>query len=210
MVTVFSLTCNSEENRKSNKNSNNRDKTMSSELSTSKPGSSKSYNDKTGNVLVVYYSLTGNTRKVANTIKEMTKGDTFVIQPEYDYLKVKSRTEVEEIGKKQVEEGYKPKLKNSVSDIKAYDLIIIGSPVWWFSVSPPVMSFLSQYDLKGKKVVPFCTCVSAYGNFFTQFRNAIPDAEVLNGLVVTESELNDEGNLKRKIETWLKEIRKSN
>lgn len=206
MVTLFSLDCSSKDNRKIN----NRDKNMSSASSTSKPGLSKSDGDKIGNVLVVCYSLTGNTLMVANIIKNMTEGDIFEIQPEYDYSKVKSRTEMEEIGKKQVEEGYKPKLKNSVANIEAYDLIIVGSPVWWFSVSPPVMSFLSQYDLKGKKVVPFCTCGSAYGDFFTQFRDAIPDAKVLNGLAVTAPELKDEENVKAKIKTWLKEIRESN
>jgi flavodoxin len=203
MVISFSLVGNSEDNRKSSKNSNYNDKTSAS--NTSKQGLSKNYGDKTGNVLVVCYSLTGNTLKVANIIRNTTKGDIFVIQPEYDYSKVKSRSEMEEIGKQQVEEGFKPKLKNYVSNIDAYDLIIVGSPVWWFSVSPPVMSFLAQYDFKGKKVVPFCTCGSTYGNFFTQFRNAIPDAKVLNGLVFIEPELRNEGNVKRKIDTWLKD-----
>ncbi|MCX7711828.1 MAG: hypothetical protein N2484_18450 [Clostridia bacterium] len=157
-----------------------------------------------GKVLIVYYSLTGSTREIAGNIKDMTGGDIFEIQPEEDY----HRPDVEEIGKKQVKEGYKPKLKNSVANIESYDTIFVGSPVWWFSVSPPVMSFLSQYDLKGKKIVPFCTCVSNYGDFFKQFEKAAEGAKVLNGRDFKSPEFKEKDKVKTKIETWLKEIEK--
>lgn len=157
-----------------------------------------------GKVLIVYYSMSGNTDKVANSIKELTGGDVFSIQTVENY----ATSDVENIVKKQISDGYKPKLANSVSNIEQYDTIFIGSPVWWFSVSLPVMSFLSQYDLKGKKVVPFCTCGSNYGNFFKQFESACKGAKVLKGIDFISSELTDMDNVKSKLGDWIKEIDK--
>ena len=157
-----------------------------------------------GKVLIAYYSLQGHTREAANLIKDMTGAEIFEIQPVENYL----RADVEEIAKKQVAEGYKPELKNSVSNIEEYDTIFIGSPVWWYSVSPPVMSFLSQYDFEGKTVVPFCTYGSAYGDFFKMFKDACPGAEVLDGMDVTNSESEDMDKVKEKIRLWLEEIQK--
>jgi Flavodoxins len=157
-------------------------------------------------VLIVYFSLTGNTSKAAGIMKNLAKCDVFEIKPDFDYSKVKSREEMEKLGKKQIEEGFKPELTNSVDNIDDYDLIIIGSPVWWFSVTPPVMSFLSQYDLKGKKVAPFCTCNSMEGDFFTQFEDAIPDADIQKGIILKDDELKNEKEVKEKIRTWLEDL----
>ncbi|MHB1393997.1 MAG: flavodoxin [Clostridia bacterium] len=150
----------------------------------------------------MYYSLTGNTRDIGNMIRDMTGAEVFEIEPVEDYW----RSDIEETAKKQVSEGYKPKLKNSVSDIEKYDVIFIGSPVWWFSVSPPVMSFLSQYDFKDKKVVPYCTYGSDYGDFFEMFEKACPGAKVLKGEDFTKDELLDLEQVKAKIKLWLEKI----
>ncbi len=179
-------------------------KPVSSELS--EQAKAEDGNTKTAKILIVYFSLTGNTNQVANIMKDFTDAEVFELKPDFDYSKVQSRTEMENLGKKQVEEGFKPELLNSVTDIDTYDLIIVGSPVWWFSVTPPVMSFLSQYDLAGKRVAPFCTCGSVAGDFFTQFEETIPDAEVQGGLTLTEDELKDEEGVKEKIRIWLEDL----
>ncbi len=163
----------------------------------------ESKSTKSENVLIVYYSLTNNTKTVADIIKDITGADVFVILPDFDYSAVGSRQEMEELGKKQVEEGFLPDLKNSVDNIDSYDTIIIGTPIWWGSATPPVMSFLSKYDLKGKKVVPFCTCGSSGGDYFTQIENAVPDSELLTGLEITAAELNDSEKIREKIKNWL-------
>lgn len=161
--------------------------------------SSKAGNEK---ILVVYYSLTGNTKDIANIIKNETGADIFEIKSEFDYY----RKDVEEVVKKHLSEGYKPKLTSSLHNIDQYDLIFVGAPVWWFSVPPPVMSFLSQYELKGKKVVPFCTCGSDYGDFFKQFKNECSDAELLKSISFTKNQLSKKDNVKKDIIEWLKEI----
>lgn len=158
---------------------------------------------KTDKVLIVYFSLTGNTNKVANIMKEITGGDVFEIQPDFDYSKVQSRKEMEDLGLKQVEEGFRPGLLNSVDNIDSYDLIIVGSPVWWYSVTPPVMSFLDEYDLSGKKVAPFCTCGSVAGDFFNQFKDAVPDADIQEGLILTAGEISVDTAVEKTIREWL-------
>ena len=160
---------------------------------------SKAKNEK---ILVVYYSLTGNTKDVANIIKNETGADIFEIKSEFDYY----RKDVEEIVKKHLSEGYKPKLTSSLQNIDQYDLIFIGSPVWWFSIPPPVMSFLSQYELKDKKVVPFCTCGSDYGDFFKQFEKECSDSKLLKSISFTEYQLSKKENVEKDIIEWLKEL----
>ncbi len=156
-----------------------------------------------GKVLIVYYSFTGNTRQVADILKDKTGGVTFEIEPDFNY----SRPDIEAVAKEQVNEGFKPKLKTAVSDIETYDVIFVGSPIWWFSVTPPVMSFLSEYDLTGKKVVPFCTYIDAYGDFFKQFEEACPDAQVVSGRDFKSAELKDSDTIEAKIDTWIAEIK---
>ncbi len=164
--------------------------------------STQSPNDNNEKILVVYYSLTGNTKDIANIIKNETGADIFEIKSEFDYY----RKDVEEVVKKHLSEGYKPKLTSSLQNIDQYDLIFIGSPVWWFSVPPPVMSFLSQYELKGKKVVPFCTCGSDYGDFFKQIEKECSDAKLLKSISFTKNQLSNKKNVEKDIIEWLKEI----
>lgn len=158
--------------------------------------------EKLGKVLIAYYSFSGKTRVVANAIKEITGGDIFEIIPEENY----NRSDLEEYAKKQIKDGFKPKLKETVSDFESYDVVIVGSPVWWFSVSPPVASFLSEYDFKDKKIIPFCTYTGAIGDFFDTFKKACSSGDILNGRDFINSKLDNAEELKAKIEEWLSEI----
>ena len=99
-------------------------------------------------ILVAYYSRTGNTREIAHQIRSLVGGDIFEIQTlvpypaDYEAIKQKAMEEQEA--------GYKPALKSKVRNFGSYDIIFVGSPVWWATLPPPVSSFLSEYDFKGK------------------------------------------------------------
>ena len=155
-----------------------------------------------GKVLIVYYSFSGNTLQAANEIKEITGGDIFEIVPDFDY----NRPDLEQVGKKQVADNYKPKLKTSIENIASYDTVFVGSPVWWFSAAPPVMSFLSEYDLSNKTVIPFWTYHSADGDIFNQFKEACSNSVVIGGGGFTSAEAKNPKVLKEKVGQWLKEI----
>ena len=106
-------------------------------------------------MLVAYFSHSGNTREVARQISEATGGDLFEIVPATPYP-TEYRAVVDQ-GKKEIEAGVRPALKNPVGDLSQYDVIFVGSPCWWATIAPPVATFLSSCDLAGKTVVPFMT-----------------------------------------------------
>lgn len=106
-------------------------------------------------ILVAYYSYSGNTKKIANAIHEKVGGDIFEIKAEGSYSE--EYKEMVQQAKKEIQDGFRPKLTTEVENIGQYDIIFIGSPNWWGTITPQVSSFLESYDLSGKKVIPFIT-----------------------------------------------------
>lgn len=106
-------------------------------------------------VLIAYYSWSGNTKEIAEDIHEITGGTLFEIQTVQSYPEEYRATT--EQAKKEINENYRPELKTKVDNIAQYDTVFIGSPNWWGTIAPAVSSFLSEYDLSGKTVIPFIT-----------------------------------------------------
>ena len=156
------------------------------------------------NVLVVYFSLTGNTKPVAERIQRMTGADLFVIETVRSYpLERPARTEEP---KKELASGIWPALKNPPPDMSAYDLILVGGPVWWYTVSTPVRSFLQQADFAGKKVAPFMTHDGGKGDYFKYFRENARNAVVLDGLDFYRPFNESDAALHDKIQHWLNKL----
>jgi flavodoxin len=108
-----------------------------------------------GQNLIVYYSRTGNTRKIADLIQQEVGGTIHEIEPETPYPGSYDAT-VDQ-AKREIQAGYKPALRSDLDSVEAYDTVFVGSPNWWNTIAPPVATFLSQHDLSGKRIVPFCT-----------------------------------------------------
>ena len=106
-------------------------------------------------VLVAFYSYSGNTKEIAEAIHEKTGGDMFEIKTEGTYPEDYNAMVAQ--AKKEIQDGYRPKLTSSVENISQYDIIFLGSPNWWSTITPQVSSFLETYDLNGKTVIPFIT-----------------------------------------------------
>ncbi len=106
-------------------------------------------------ILVVYFSRSGSTRKIANLIHQEVGGTIHELQPEVPYPN--SYNAVVDQAKIEIQAGYKPALRSTLDHIESYDTIFVGSPNWWSTIAPPVATFLSEYDLSGKIIVPFCT-----------------------------------------------------
>ncbi len=107
------------------------------------------------NILIAYYSRSGNTRKLAQLIHQKVGGTVHEIQPEVPYPASYNAT-VEQ-AKKEIQAGFRPPLKTKIEHIEAYDTIFLGSPNWWSTIAPPVATFLEENDLSGKTIIPFCT-----------------------------------------------------
>lgn len=106
-------------------------------------------------VLIAYFSYTGHTKEVAEHIHKEIGGDLFEIKTEGTYPDdYKPMTEQV---KKEIEAGYRPKLLNKIENISQYDVVFIGSPNWWGTITPQVSSFIESYDLNGKIIIPFIT-----------------------------------------------------
>lgn len=130
-----------------------------------KTTSVRSGKDDKSKVLVVYYSATGSTKAVAETIAKTTGGDLFELVPtkpysddDLDWTDKNSRVSKEnkDTSLRDVELEY-----NSVDDLDSYDTIFIGYPIWWGIAAWPVNSFVQLNDFKGKTVIPFCTSTSS-------------------------------------------------
>ena len=105
--------------------------------------------------LIVYYSYTNNTEKVAKRIAELKKYNILKLEPLVDYSTDYQKVVDEEKAKMDSEEIVE--LKPINVDLNQYDRIILGTPVWWYTMAPVVRSFLSGNNLNGKKVIAFIT-----------------------------------------------------
>jgi len=154
-------------------------------------------------ILVVYFSHSGNTKEIANQIKELTGGDIFEIQPVKAYP---SDYQVcVDQAKKEINANYKPALKTKLKSISSYDIIFVGSPCWWATMAPPVATFLSSYDFTGKTIVPFMTHEgSRMGRYASDIKKLCPKAKILEGLPVRGSNVKE---AKGDVNKWLREIK---
>ena len=106
-------------------------------------------------ILIVYFTRSGNTKKIASRIQHEIGGIMHEIHPEAPYPD--SYNAVVDQAKVEIHSGFKPALESTIKNVETYDTIFVGSPNWWDTIAPPVATFLSTQDLSGKTIVPFCT-----------------------------------------------------
>ncbi|WP_367568988.1 flavodoxin [Lacrimispora sp.] len=147
-----------------------------------------------GNTLIVYYSLFHNTENLALEIAAQTGGTLRELIPDKNYS-FDYNTAAKEV-RNQISRGYTPKLISGYEPINDYETIFIGSPNWFKTIAPPVLSFLRQHDFTGKTVAPFCT---HGGGGFGQIENDISKecsksmilpGIAVNGIAVPEDIIN--------------------
>ncbi|MDR1924397.1 MAG: NAD(P)H-dependent oxidoreductase [Planctomycetaceae bacterium] len=154
-------------------------------------------------ILIAYYSHSGNTKSIANQIQSVTGGDLFEIQPVNPYPA--SYNQCVEQAKREINSGYKPELSRTVQGIEEYDVIFVGSPNWWSTLAPPVVTFLASYDLSGKTVVPFCTHGGGgQARCLTDVVKLTPKSTHAEGIAISGNNVN---TAKPEIEKWLRRIK---
>lgn len=105
--------------------------------------------------LIVYLSRTQNTKAVAEIIHKNIGGTLIALELEIPYPE-HYQTTVNQVAEEN-RTGYLPPLKTKIDNIEKYDAVFIGFPTWGMQLPPPMKSFLNQYDLSGKTIVPFNT-----------------------------------------------------
>ena len=107
-------------------------------------------------MLVVYYSWSnGNTKRIAEQLTNGTGADIARIETTEPYSG--SHEDVVEQGKREVEAGFMPRINPISVNLADYDVIAIGTPTWWYTMAPAVLTFLTVNDFTGKTVIPFMT-----------------------------------------------------
>lgn len=153
-------------------------------------------------MLVAYFSHSGNTRTVAEQIREATGADIFEIEPAAAYPT--NYQAVVDQAKKEVNSGFKPALKSKPENLGKYDIIFVGSPCWWYTIAPPVATFLSSYDLSGKTIAPFMTHEgSRMGHSEADIKKLCAGATLLPGLPVRGGSVQEAAP---EVAKWLRRI----
>ena len=157
--------------------------------------------NKAQKALVLYYSQTGNTRAVAEEISSRLGADIEEIVATEPYDGDFQAT-IERCLKEREQEVL-PVVELVKADLKDYDVIFLGYPVWFGTFAPPVISLLGSIDLAGKKVVPFCTFGSGgLDSSVRDLKEKQPQAEVLEGYGVRAARMEA---VPQEIDRFLKE-----
>lgn len=128
-------------------------------------------------MLIVYYSVSnGNTKKIAEILKNETGADICRIETASPYTG--SYDDVVSQGQHEVESGYEPEIKPFGVDQSAYDIIALGTPTWWYTMAPAVRTFLSNTDLSDKTIVPFQTHGGWPGHVIRDIKNLCPYSNI--------------------------------
>lgn len=106
-------------------------------------------------ILVAYFSATGNTQRLAEQIVSATGADVFRIEAAEAYAE-NPYNDSDRIRNESYND-LRPAVANLPENVENYDVIFVGSPIWWHNPAMVVCTFLESYDLSGKIVVPFFT-----------------------------------------------------
>lgn len=153
-------------------------------------------------ILIVYYTRSGNTQIVAEQIHSLVGGNIVQLETVSPYPDEYRATTKQ--ARQELDDDFHPLLKTQIPNIESYDIIFIGSPIWWGTMSMPVRTFLYDYDLTEKTIVPFVTHEgSGLGNSMRDLNNFAKDSTILSGLAIRGGSANNSNN---QIRQWLNNI----
>lgn len=134
-------------------------------------------------ILIVYLSRTGNTKAIAEIIQSNVGGDLVEIELKKPYPDNYKAT-VAQV-ERENETGYLPPLKTKIDSIDKYDVVFVGFPTWGMQLPPPIKSFLHQYDLSNKTVIPFNTNAGyGIGSSFQTVKELCKNSKILEGFEI--------------------------
>lgn len=150
----------------------------------------------------------GNTALVAEEIANQTGADLFEVKPKEDVYP-KSYDALTDYAKKEQSKKARPEYVGKAPDLKNYDVVFIGAPVWWGDWPMIMYSFFEKNDLAGKQLAPFCTHEgSGLSAFDKKLQKACPKSKVLKGLAITGSTAQkDRQKTKESVSKWLDDLK---
>ena len=134
-------------------------------------------------LLIVYYSYSGITRRLAEDIALITDGELRELKPQKPYS-FSYNTAVKE-ARHEIENEYCPPLAEGAESVGEAEVIFIGSPNWLKTFAPPVLTFLRTVDLSGKILIPFCTHGGGgFGRMIENYKNECKNSIIKEGLAL--------------------------
>ncbi len=131
--------------------------------------------------LVVFYSLSrGNTKRIAEMAAEYLHADLDEIETVTPYSG--SYEAIVDQGQSEVESGFMPEIRPLKHDLSDYERILIGTPTWWYTMAPAVLTFCKTENFRGKIVVPFQTHGGWKGHALKDIEENCVGAIVRNGM----------------------------
>lgn len=152
-----------------------------------------------GNILIAYFSWSGNTENAAQIIQEKTGADIIELNPVEPYSS--NYNEVLDQAQEDMNNDARPELANHVENMGEYSTILLGYPNWWATIPMPVASFLEEYDFSGKTIIPFCSHGGGeFGQSITDISKLAPNSRIGEGLSIHYS---GGSSLENDISNWL-------
>lgn len=153
--------------------------------------------------LIVYYSLDGHTRLIADIIAKETGADIFELETVKPSAG-KSGFAKFFLGGMRANFGQKPALKKPSPDLHDYDLIFIGTPIWASKNVPAINTFIAERDLAGKNVMLFSSSGGGdAGKGFAKLKNRLSGSKITGEIAFKEPAAADRDALTSKIKSWL-------
>ena len=135
--------------------------------------------------LVVYFSYGGQTAKVAKAVQEATKADIFEVKTVTPYPQ--GYHDCLDYAKNEKNRNIHPEIQGNVPNIKDYDIVYMGFPIWWYTCPTIINTFMEQYDFTGKTVIPFATSGgSTIDKAAYQLQKQYPTATWMRGLLLND------------------------
>lgn len=153
-------------------------------------------------ILVAYFSATGTTRQLAEKLAKAADATLHEIIPEtvYTTADLDWRNAHSRSSKEMKDKSFRPAIANRVDDIDQYDIIFIAFPIWWYVAPTIINTFLEQYNLEGKMIIPVATSGgSSIGNTNQELLKSCHGAILKTGRVFSASV--SENDLKQ----WIKD-----
>jgi flavodoxin len=134
--------------------------------------------------LVAYFSATGVTKRIANMLGESIDAKVFEIVPQQMYTKADLdwTNENSRSSQEMKDKTSRPKIESRVRDMKQYEVVFLGFPIWWYREPSIIDTFIEEHDFDGKIIVPFATSGgSEIGDTYKNIQKLAPNAKVEKG-----------------------------
>ena len=157
--------------------------------------------------LVIYYSFTGNSKKVANYVKDKLNADILELEPQIpfssDYDEVVAEWQNNDI-KRDVE------IKKVDKDLSKYKKIVLITCTWWYGISPVMKKFLKEYDLSNKDIIVASSNAGWLGHCFKDYETLLPNSNIKGELdLVFSSNEHERDKIltsQSDIDNWIKKL----